>query len=171
MSLVIWIIDSPGIYMESSHFFWEGARPATARGAAPYRSHGCFEIGGSRQLAARSRSEAVPFGSDTGRAQCRNGRCPPHKIRASLLHNIGEKHWKASQKLMFAALGFTPLCRNTIFIWKLLKSIEQMKVLLTTPAYLHGDLRLERHIYKSIVFYCNINVFFICIFTMVMRCV
>ena len=35
-----------------------------------------------------------------------------------------------------------------------------MKVLLTTPAYLHGDLRLERHIYKSIVFYCNINVFF-----------
>ena len=78
--------------MESSHFFWEGARPATARGAAPYRSQVCFEIGGSRQLAARSRSEAVPFGSDTGRAQCRNGRCPPHEIRASLLHNIGEKH-------------------------------------------------------------------------------
>ena len=99
-------------HMESSRFFWEGARPATARGAAPCRSHGCFEIGGSRQLAARSRSEAVPFGSDTGRAQCRNGRCPPHEIRASLLHNIGEKRWKALQKLMFAALGFTPLCRN-----------------------------------------------------------
>jgi hypothetical protein len=37
-------------------------------------------------------------------------------VRASLLHNIGEKHRKASQKLMFAALGFTPLCRNAMFI-------------------------------------------------------
>jgi len=44
-----------------------------------------------------------------------------------------------------------------------------MKVLLTSPAYLHEDMRFERHIYKSIVFYCNMNAFFICIFAMVLR--
>jgi len=44
-----------------------------------------------------------------------------------------------------------------------------MKVMLTIPAYLHQDMRFERHICKSIVFYCNMNVFFICIFAMVLR--
>ena len=63
-------------YMESSLFSWERAGPATARGAEPYRSQLSFAIGGPRQLAARSGSETVPFGSDTGRPQCRNRPLP-----------------------------------------------------------------------------------------------
>jgi len=87
-------------YMESSPFSWEGARPATARGAEPYRSHVSFEIGGSRQLAARSRSETVPFGRDTGRPPCRNGRCPPHEKNISRLHSLA-----FSKAILWPGLG------------------------------------------------------------------
>ena len=42
-----------------------------------------------------------------------------------------------------------------------------MQVLLTKPAYLHVDLGSERHLFKSIGFYCEMNTFFVCIFTTV----
>ena len=44
-----------------------------------------------------------------------------------------------------------------------------MKVLLTKAAYLHEDLGFERHICEFIDFYSNLNVFFDCIFTRVLR--
>ena len=45
-----------------------------------------------------------------------------------------------------------------------------MKVMLTKPTYLHEDLGFERHICKSIVFYCNMCVcLFDRIFMMVLR--
>ena len=43
-----------------------------------------------------------------------------------------------------------------------------MKVLLTKPAYLQVDLRFERHNFKSIGFYSDLDVFFVCIFTTVL---
>ena len=43
-----------------------------------------------------------------------------------------------------------------------------MKVLLTMPAYLQVDLRFGRHNCKSIDFYCQMDVFFVCIFTTVL---
>ena len=43
-----------------------------------------------------------------------------------------------------------------------------MKVLLTLPAYLQVDLRFGRHNCKSIDFYDQIDVLFVCIFTTVL---
>jgi len=49
-------------------------------------------------------------------------------------------------------MAVTPLYRNAIFVWKLLKSIEKTRVLLTNPAYLHADLGSECHVSKFIDF-------------------
>ena len=124
-----WMYVCMIMYVESSPLSWEGAGPATARGAEPYRSHAHFEIGGSRQLAARSRFETVPFGSDLGRPQYRNGRCPPHEKNISQCHSLAFSKGiiatqylsKASQKLMFAALGFTPSQSKSNFQMKTVK--------------------------------------------------
>ena len=76
---------------------------------------------------------------------------------------------KSMKKLMFAALGFTPLYRNWNSSWKLVKSVGEMKAPLMNPAYLHEDLHSKGHTYKSIVFYYNMSAIFIHIFTMVLR--